>query len=33
MGYVFEWDPEKAPANFAKHGVEFDEAVSVFGDR
>jgi hypothetical protein len=28
----FEWDPRKAAANFAKHGVCFDEASTVFGD-
>lgn len=28
----FEWDSEKAISNFAKHGVSFDEAVTVFGD-
>ena len=28
-----EWDPEKAAANLAKHGVSFEEAASVFGDR
>lgn len=28
----FEWDSEKALANVKKHGVEFSEAVSVFGD-
>jgi uncharacterized DUF497 family protein len=28
----FEWDPEKAAANLAKHGVSFDEASTVFGD-
>ena len=28
----FEWHPEKAAANLAKHGVSFDEASSVFGD-
>jgi uncharacterized DUF497 family protein len=27
-----EWDPEKAVANLAKHGVSFDEASTVFGD-
>ena len=32
MGYTFEWDPEKADANFQKHGVSFDEASTVFGD-
>lgn len=28
----FEWDRGKAEANFAKHGVSFTEAMSVFGD-
>ena len=28
----FEWDPRKAGANLRKHGVSFDEAVSVFDD-
>jgi len=28
----FEWDPDKARANAAKHGVTFDEAASVFRD-
>ena len=28
----FEWDPAKARANLAKHGVAFEEAASVFGD-
>jgi uncharacterized DUF497 family protein len=28
----FEWDPDKAAANLAKHGVEFSEAMTVFGD-
>jgi uncharacterized DUF497 family protein len=28
----FEWDPDKAQKNFAKHGVSFDEAATVFGD-
>ena len=28
----FEWRPEKAAANLAKHGVSFEEASSVFGD-
>lgn len=30
--YVFEWDPRKADANAAKHGVSFDDAVTVFLD-
>ena len=32
MPLSFEWDPNKARANFAKHAVSFDEASSVFGD-
>jgi uncharacterized DUF497 family protein len=28
----FEWDPNKAVANVRKHGVQFSEAVGVFGD-
>lgn len=30
--FNFEWDPDKAARNLRKHGVSFDEAVSVFGD-
>lgn len=28
----FEWDPQKASANLNKHGVSFQEAVTVFYD-
>ena len=28
----FEWDPEKAERNLAKHSVTFHEAANVFGD-
>jgi uncharacterized DUF497 family protein len=28
----FEWDPQKAAANLAKHAVAFEEAATVFGD-
>jgi uncharacterized DUF497 family protein len=28
----FEWDREKAQRNLRKHGVSFDEAVTVFYD-
>jgi hypothetical protein len=28
----FEWDRKKASANVEKHGVTFDEAVTVFRD-
>ena len=30
--FKFEWDEQKAASNLRKHGVSFDEAVSVFGD-
>lgn len=30
--FKFEWDDRKAANNLQKHGVSFDEAVSVFGD-
>ena len=33
MGMSFEWDPRKAAANRKKHGVSFEEALTVFGDR
>ena len=29
----FEWDPDKRQANLRKHGVDFAEAMTVFGDR
>jgi uncharacterized DUF497 family protein len=28
----FEWDDEEARTNIAKHGVSFEEAMSVFLD-
>jgi uncharacterized protein len=28
----YEWDPAKARANFASHGVHFSEAVAVLED-
>jgi hypothetical protein len=28
----FEWDPEKAKRNVKKHGVAFEEGVTVFYD-
>lgn len=31
-GIRFTWDPEKAAANEAKHGIAFDEAVTAFED-
>ena len=32
MALTFEWDEEKAKANFNKHKVSFEEAKTVFGD-
>jgi uncharacterized protein len=31
-GLHFEWDDEKAAANVKKHGINFEEAKSVFRD-
>jgi uncharacterized protein len=32
MGLNVEWDPEKAAQNERKHGVSFEEAVTVLSD-
>jgi uncharacterized DUF497 family protein len=32
MSLKFEWDQNKAKKNIEKHGVAFDEAVTVFSD-
>ena len=32
MDLVFEWDEEKASRNEAKHGINFEEAKTVFND-
>jgi uncharacterized DUF497 family protein len=32
MPLSFEWDERKAKSNLAKHGVNFEEASTVFGD-
>jgi uncharacterized DUF497 family protein len=29
---IFEWDPDKARSNLAKHGVAFDDAELVWAD-
>ena len=29
---IFEWDEKKAYQNIEKHGISFEEAVTVFGD-
>lgn len=31
-GLHFQWDDEKAAANVKKHGINFEEAKSVFRD-
>jgi len=31
-GIEFEWDAAKAATNLRKHGVSFEEAVTVFSD-
>lgn len=28
----FQWDPVKAITNIRKHGISFEEAVTIFGD-
>lgn len=30
--YEFDWDPAKAAANIVKHGVAFDDVLTVFAD-
>jgi len=32
MSVRFTWDPGKAKANRIKHGISFEEALTVFGD-
>ena len=32
MSLRFEWDPNKAETNLAKHRVSFEEAMTVFAD-
>lgn len=32
MDLIFEWDKNKAKSNLQKHGVDFDEAKSIFDD-
>jgi uncharacterized DUF497 family protein len=31
-GLTFQWDPRKESTNQSKHGVSFEEAMTVFGD-
>jgi uncharacterized DUF497 family protein len=32
MPLTFEWDARKAATNLARHGVSFDEAITIFAD-
>ncbi len=32
MRFVFDWDVRKAESNLSKHGVSFDNAMTVFRD-
>ena len=32
MSIKFDWDPRKAQRNLRKHGIDFDEASTVFAD-
>ncbi len=32
MPIKFDWDPRKARRNLRKHGIDFDEASTVFAD-
>ncbi len=32
MSLKFEWDGKKAGPNLSKHGVSFEEGLTVFGD-
>lgn len=31
-GITFEWDPAKAADNLSKHGISFEEAITVFAN-
>jgi uncharacterized protein len=32
MSLKFEWDPKKAASNLSRHGVSFEEGITVFRD-
>ena len=32
MSLKFEWDRQKAASNFSKHGVSFEDGLTVFAD-
>jgi ribonuclease toxin BrnT of type II toxin-antitoxin system len=33
MALSFEWDATKSKSNLGKHGISFEEASTIFGDR
>ncbi|MCX6153499.1 MAG: BrnT family toxin [Candidatus Kapabacteria bacterium] len=33
MSLKFEWDEDKAKSNLKKHGITFEEAISVLNDQ
>jgi uncharacterized protein len=33
MTWKFEWDPEKANRNLARHGVAFEQGARAFADK
>ena len=32
MAFQFEWDPKKAAANKSKHGITFEQGITVWDD-
>lgn len=32
LRFAFDWDPAKAASNYRKHGVRFEDAISIFSD-
>ena len=32
MQFNFEWEPQKAHSNLVKHGVSFEQAITIFRD-
>jgi uncharacterized DUF497 family protein len=32
VALTFEWDSRKARSNLSKHGINFEEASTIFGD-
>ncbi|MGH9585673.1 MAG: BrnT family toxin [Acidobacteriaceae bacterium] len=33
MALIFEWDPRKERTNRHKHGINFEETTTIFGDK